>query len=79
LFESAKAIGGGKRIVRNAVLYSCSSMIVDEADAAKNWATNYRHRCEVINAERCGVTDAERCEVIDAEQCRRECIIVQGV
>jgi hypothetical protein len=65
------AIGGGKRIGRNAVLYSCSSMVVDEVDAAQNWATNYRHRCEVI--------DAERCEVVNAEQCRREWIIMQGV
>jgi hypothetical protein len=82
LFESAKvlmAIGRGKRIVRNAVLYSCSSMVVDEADAAQNWANNYRHRCEVIDAERCEVIDAERCEVRNAEQCRREWIIVQGV
>jgi hypothetical protein len=73
------AIGGGKRIVRNAVLYSCSSMVVDEADAAQNWATNYRHRCEVINAERCEVRNVERCKVMNAEQCRRELISVQGV
>jgi hypothetical protein len=64
------AIGGGKRIVRNAVLYSSSSsMVVDEADAAQNWATNYRPRCEVINAEGCEVTYAERCEMRNAERC----------
>jgi hypothetical protein len=54
LFESAKAlmaIGGEKRIVRNAILYSCSSMVVDEANAAQSWATKHRERCEVIRAE----------------------------